>query len=60
MHGALLQDCTEMLRNAGDMVDLEVMDDDPRYGVLSDYDSIVRNQGSVKRIGNLLHNYDKG
>lgn len=26
-----------------------------RYGLLEDYDSIVRSKGSVKRIGTLLH-----
>ena len=50
----LSKDCQELLSKAGDTVDLEVMDDDPRYGLLASYDSIVRNQGSVKKMGSLL------
>ena len=50
----LSKDSRRLVQRAGDMVELEVMPDDPRYGLLSDYDSIVRNKGSVKRIGSVL------
>jgi sulfate permease, SulP family len=50
----LSKDCQTLLDRAGDMLELEVMEDDPRYGLLSDYDSIVLNRGSVKRIGRVL------
>jgi sulfate permease, SulP family len=50
----LSTDCQHLLAKAGDTVDLEVMDDDPRYGLLASYDDIVRNKGSVKKIGSVL------
>ena len=50
----LSTDCRSLLERAGDMVELEVMEDDPRYGLLSDYDSIVRNRGSMRRVGSRL------
>lgn len=50
----LSKDSRRLVKRAGDMVELEVMPDDPRYGLLSDYDAIVRNKGAVKRIGSVL------
>jgi hypothetical protein len=50
----LSKDCRAILSRAGDMVELDVLPDDPRYGLLQDYDAIVRNQGRVNRVGNKL------
>jgi sulfate permease, SulP family len=50
----LSPDCRKLIQRAGDMVELEVLPDDPRYGLASDYDLIGRNKGSVKRIGSVL------
>jgi SulP family sulfate permease len=50
----LSPDCRTLIQRAGDMVELEVLPDDPRYRLASDYDRVARNKGKVKRINNVL------